>query len=97
MFLKSIKDVLDYLDCGMVDDNAKSNYIVYMGHIRNFLLNEAEINQSHLFAILQQTNHIIINLHHCENKELKNDYFALRKLLINYLAEKDKEEDEIIQ
>ena len=95
--MKSIKDVSDYLDYGMFNNNIKSNYVEYMEHIRNFLLNEAEINQSHLFPILQQTNQILINLHHCDNKELKNDYFALRKLLIVYLTEKDEEEDETIQ
>ena len=64
MFIKSIKDVLNYLDYGMVDKYSKRNYVVYMEHIHNCLLNEAEINQTHLFPILQQANHIIINLFH---------------------------------
>ena len=97
MFIKWINDVLDYLDYGMVDNKAKGNCILYLEHIHNFLLNEAEVNQSHLFPILQQTNHIRINLHHCGKKESKNDYFAVRNLLIIYLAEKDEEEDETIQ
>ena len=97
MFIKSINDVLDYLDYGMVDNKAKSNCIVYLEHIHNFSLKEAEINQSHLFPILQQTKHIRITLHHCGKKELKNDYFAVRKLLIIYPAEKDGEKDETIQ
>ena len=96
MFMTSIKDVLEYLGFGMADNNDKSNYIVYMERIHNYLLNEAEINQSHLFPIIQQTNHIIVYLHHCEKKEIENDYFVLRKKLIVYLTEKD-EEDEVMQ
>ena len=64
-----------------------------MEHIHNYLSSKAEINQTHLLPILQQANHILKNIFHFENKELKNDYFKLRKLLIVYIVERNEEED----
>ena len=43
MEVKTIKNVLDYIDCGIVDNNCNSNYKVYMELIHNFLLNSEEI------------------------------------------------------
>ena len=31
--VKAIKGVLDYIDCGIVDNNCNTNYIVYMNII----------------------------------------------------------------
>ena len=42
--VKTIKDVLDYIDCGIVDNNYNSNSRVYMNMIHIFLLNSEEIN-----------------------------------------------------
>ena len=78
LFINSFKDVLNYLEYGMVDNNYKSTYTIYMEHIHNYLLNEAELNQSHLFPILQQAKHIIVDLQHCENKEKKR-LFGIKK------------------
>ena len=39
MEAKTIKDGLNYIDCGIVDNNCNSNYIVYMRMIHRLLLN----------------------------------------------------------
>ena len=44
MEVKTIKDVLDYINCGIVDNNCITNYIVYMNMIHRFLLDSEEIN-----------------------------------------------------
>ena len=54
MEVKTIKNVLDYIDCGIVDNNCNSNYRVYMELIHNFLLNSEEINSEFLFPLLKQ-------------------------------------------
>ena len=44
MEVKTIKDVLDFIDCGIANHNCNSNYIVYMSMIQKFLLNSEIIN-----------------------------------------------------
>ena len=34
--VKSIEDVLNYIDCGIVDNNCNTNYMVYMNMIHRF-------------------------------------------------------------
>ena len=60
MEVKTIKDVLDYFDFGIVNNKCKSNYIVYMRMIHKVLLNSEEINSEYLFQLLQQSNLIIL-------------------------------------
>ena len=38
MEVKTIKDFLDYIDCGIVNTKCNTNYIVYMNMIHRFLL-----------------------------------------------------------
>ena len=52
MEVKTIKDVLDYIDCGIVNNNCNSNYIVYIELIHSFLGNSEEINSQFLFQLL---------------------------------------------
>ena len=59
MELKTIEDVLDYIDCGIVNNNCNTNYIVYMRMIFRFLLNSELINSEYLFQLLPQSNSII--------------------------------------
>ena len=44
MEVKTIKDVTDYIDCGIVDKNCNTIYIVYMNMIHRFLVDSEEIN-----------------------------------------------------
>ena len=91
MEVKTVKDVLDYIACGIVDKNCDTNYIVYMQMIHSFLLNSKEINSEFLFPLLQQTNLIIVKLFTHENSELKNDYYEMRGLIIQSLREDNQE------
>ena len=47
--VKTIKDVLYYIDCGIIDNNCNTNYRVYMNMIQRFLLDSEEINSEFLF------------------------------------------------
>ena len=60
MEVKTIKDVLDYIDCGIVNNNCNRNYRVYMRMIHSFILKTDQINPEFRFQLLKQTNHIIV-------------------------------------
>ena len=75
MEVKTIKDVLDYNDCGKVNHNCNSKYLVYMRMIHEFSLNSEETNSEYLFHLLQQSNLIILKLFTHKNSELRNDFF----------------------
>ena len=72
--VKSIEDVLNYIDCGIVDNNCNTNYMVYMNMIHRFLLENEKINPEFLFELLKQSNLIMMKLHTQKNGELKEDY-----------------------
>ena len=63
MEAKTIKDVLDYIDCGILDNNCNANYIVYMSMIHRFLLDSEKINSEFLIELLEQTNLILTHIH----------------------------------
>ena len=88
--VKTIKDVLDYIDCFIVD-NCNTNYILYMNMIHRFLLDSEEINSEFLFEILKQTNLIILKLYTHDNAELKEDYFTIRRLILQSLEDNNDE------
>ena len=84
---KTIKDILDYIDCGIVNKNGSGNYPVYMRRIHSFLLNTDQINPEFRFQSLQQTNHIIVKLLNYENVEVENDYRKFRHLVLESIKE----------
>ena len=85
--VKTIKDVLDHIDCAIVDNNCNTNYRVYMNMIHRFLLDSEEINSEFLFKLLKQSNLITIKLFTHENAELKEDYYKMRRLILQSLEE----------
>ena len=87
MEVKTIKDVLDFIDCGIVNNNFNSNYVVYMGLIHSFLLNSEEINSEFFFQLRQQTNLTIVKLFSHKNSELKNEFYEMRHLILESLRE----------
>ena len=91
MEVKTIKDVLDYIDCGIVNNNCKTNYIVYMKMIHSFLLKSEEINSEYLFKLLQQSNLIILKLFTRKNLELRNDFFEMRDILLESIRENNQD------
>ena len=87
--VKSIEDVLIYIDCGIVDNNCNTNYEVYMNMIHRFFLENEEINPEFLFELLQQSNLIMMKLYTHKNGELKEDYYKMRDLILQSLEEND--------
>ena len=88
MEVKTIKDVLDYIDCRIVNNNCNSNYIVFMRMIHRFLLNNEEKNSEYLCKFLQQSNLKILKLFTHKNWEVRNDYFGLRDIILESVQEK---------
>ena len=89
--VKTIEDVLDYIDCGIVDNICNTNFIVYMNIIHRFLLDSEEINSEFLFKFFEQTNLIIVKLFTHKNAELKEDYYKMRRLILQSLEKNDEE------
>ena len=85
--ITSITDVLNYIDCGIIDNNFNENYLVYMGMMHNFVLNGGKINSEFQIEILQQINLIIVKLYNYKNAELKNEYLNLKQLVLQSLEE----------
>ena len=90
MEVKTIKDVLDYIDCGIVNNNSNSNNIVYTRMIHRFLLKSEEINSEYLFQLLQQSNLILLKLFTHKNSELRNDYFEMRDIILESVQENNQ-------
>ena len=91
METKTIKDVLDYIECGIVNNNCNTNYILYMSMIHRFLLNSEEINSKYLFNLIQQSNLIILKLFTCKNSELINEYFEMRDIILESIRENNQD------
>ena len=85
--VKTIKDVFDYIDCGIFDNNCNTNYRVYTNMTHRFLLDSEEINSEFLFKLLKQSNLITIKLFTHENAELKEDSYEKKRLILQSLEE----------
>ena len=59
--------------------------------IHRFLLDSEEFISEFLFELLKQTNLIIVKLFTHKNVELKDDYYKLRRLILQSLEEDDEE------
>ena len=86
--VNNLKDVLDYIDNGINDDNNKTHYILYISMIHNFFLNHEGIDFGIRYSLLKQANLIITKLIDHGNCELKNDYLKMRSLIVPALIEK---------
>ena len=89
-----LKDVLDYIDNGITDNNNKTHYILYISLIHNFFLNHEGIDFGIRYSLLKQANLIITNVFDYENGELKNDWLRMRSLIVPGLIEKNDELDD---
>ena len=57
--VNDLKDVSDYIDIGITDNNDKSHYILYISMIHNYFLNFSGIDFGIRYDILKQSNLII--------------------------------------
>ena len=92
--INDLKDVLDYIDNGITDNNNKTHYILYISMIHNYFLNLEGIDFGIRYNILKQCNLIITTLIDHKNGELKNDWLKMRNLIVSNLIEKDEELDD---
>ena len=89
--VNNLKDVLDYIDIGITDNNNKSHYILYISIIHNFFLNWDGIDFGVRGNVLKQANLIITKLIEHENGECRDDWIKMRSLIVPALIEKDEE------
>ena len=89
--VNDLKDVLDFIDIGITDNNNKTHYILYISMIHNCFLNLEGIDFGIRYNILKQCNLIITRLIDSENGELRDDWLIMRNLIVPDLIEKDKE------
>ena len=92
--LNYLKDVVDYIDNGITDNNIKAHYILYISMIHNFFLNHEGIDFGIRYSLLEQANLIITKLFDYEIGELKNDWLRMRSLIVPALIENNKELDD---
>ena len=92
--INNLKDVLDYIDNGITDNNNKTHYILYISRIHNFFLNLEGIDFGIRYNILKQCNLIITKLIDHKIGELKDDWLKIRNLIVSDLIEKDEELDD---
>ena len=91
--INDLKDVLDYIDIGITDNNIETLYILYISMIHHCFLNLEGIDFGIIYNILEQCNLIITKLIDHENGELKNDWLKIRNLIVPDVIEKDEELD----
>ena len=92
--VNDLKDVLDYIDIGITDNNNKDHYILYISIIHSFFLNREGIEFGVRYNVLKQANLIIPKLIDHENGELRGDWLRLRSLIVQALIEKDEIDDD---
>ena len=85
----NLKDILDYIDIGITDNNYKDQYILYIDVIHNYFLNLEGIDFEIRYEILKQCILIITKLIDYENSDLRDDWIKLRTLIIPDLIEEN--------
>ena len=88
--MTTLKEILDYIDNSITNNNHKDQYIMYTDIIHHFILNYNGIDFGIRNEILKQCNLIITKLIDLENKELKDDWIKIRKLIVPDLIEENK-------
>ena len=89
-----LKDVLDYIDNGITDNNNKTHYILYISMIHDFFLILEGIDFGIRYELLEQSNLIITKLIDYENGLLRDDWFKMRNLIVSNLIEQNEELDD---
>ena len=92
--INDLKDVLDYIDIGITDNNNKTHYIFSISMIHNYFLNLEEIDFGIRINLLKQCNLIITKLIDSENGKMKDDWLKMRNLIVPDLMEKNGELDD---
>ena len=84
--VKSIYDILNINDTGIVDNNKNEHYIIFINSFHNFVLESQELHFDYQFDLFKKkTNYILTKLYEIDNKELKKEYYELREVILNNL------------
>ena len=86
--VNDLKDLLDYIDNSITDNNNKAHYILYTSLIHNYFLNLEGIDFGIRYSILKQCNLIITRLNDSEKSKLRDDWLIMRNLIVPDLIEK---------
>ncbi len=89
-----LKDVLDYIDNAVTNNNNKTQYILYIPLFQNYFLNLEVIDFSIRYNILKQCNLIMTKLINHENCLVRTDWIKLRNLIVPDLIEKNETLDD---
>ena len=92
--VNNLKDVLDYIDIGITDNNNKTQYISYISMIHDFFMIWEGIDFGIRYDVLKQANLIITKLVDDEKGELRDDWLRMRRLIVPALIEKNEELDD---
>ena len=88
-----LKDVLHYIDNAITDNKNKTHYISYIEIIHDYFLDLEGINFEIRYDILKQCNLIITKLIDHKNGMLRDDWFKIRKLIVQNMIEGDEVND----
>ena len=91
--MTTLKDILDYIDIGITDNNHKDQSIMYIDIIHHYFLNLDGVDFEIRYNILKQCNLIITKLIDHENKDLRDDWIEIRNLIVPDLIEINGEID----
>ena len=92
--VNALKDVLDYIDIGITDNNNKDYYILYISIIHGFFLHRDGIDFGIRYNILKQANLMLTKLIDHENGELRDNWIKMRSLIVPGLEEKNEIDDD---
>ena len=92
--INDLKDVSDFIDNGIDNNNNRTHYILYISMIHNYFLNLEGIDFGIRYNILKQCNLIGTKLIDHKNGELKNDWLKIRNFIVSDLIEKDEDLDD---
>ena len=92
--INNLKDVLDYIDNGITDNNNKTHYILYISMIHDFFLNSEGIDFGIRYKLLKQSNLIITKLNDHENGLLRDEWVKTKNLIVLNLIEKNEKLDD---
>ena len=89
-----LKDILNYIDNGITNNNNKTHYLLYISMIHDYFLDLEGVDFGIRYDILVQCNLIITKLIDHENSLLRDEWLEMRNLIVPDLIEKNEELDD---
>ena len=89
-----LKEILNYIDNGITNNNDKSQYILYISIIHDHFLDLEGIDFGIRYELLELSNLIITELINKENGLLRDEWLKMRRLIVPALIERDTELDD---